>query len=149
QIEKAGPYAWRLTQLKEDAGPDATWPTLVPDLATARFVLAWIALHQASPPKPEEALSHLRRIPDLEARAHAGAAQAPAPRWRAGALEARALTLLADQARQAASTRDRAKDARDALEMLRSKMSLWLARVHAEKEEPVSSLPVALPPTVH
>jgi hypothetical protein len=149
QLEKAGPYASRLCHLKTEADVDANWATLLSDLAMARFVLAWMAMHHYSPPKPTEALGHLRRLDELEARIRGGAAKVPPPRWRAVALEARALALQADQARNAAATRDQAKEARAALEALRGKLSDWLARMHAEKEEPLPAVPVTLPPTVH
>jgi predicted Zn-dependent protease len=107
-----------------------------------------MALHQAQPPRPEEALAFLRQADAL-------AADTPerlSPRWRTVALEARALALLADQYKQLDADGRSSKsgpDLRDALERLQTKVPVWLERARTEAQQPLPNVPVTLPPTVH
>jgi predicted Zn-dependent protease len=142
----AAPFASRLVRLGRGENSDGDWPNYATDQATARFVLAWVAMNQTQPPRPEEALDHLRKA---EAVAPEGA---PAPRWRAVALEARALALMTDQYRQIDADGRAGKsgpDLRDAQERLQTRLTRWLERARAEAAEPVPAEPVTLPPTVH
>jgi tetratricopeptide (TPR) repeat protein len=147
----AAPFAARLVRLGRGENSDGDWPTYAADQITARFVLAWMALHQAQPPRPEEALELLRQAEGLTAEAPSGERPA-APRWRAVALEGRALALLADQYRQLDADGRSGKtgsDLRDAQERLQTRLAGWLERARAEAAEPLPAEPVTLPTTVH
>lgn len=156
KIARAEPYAARLIQIAAGENSDGDWPNYASQQAAARFVLAWSALHVNAVPQPQAALAHLKAAAELEARGAEGRpaaeAQQPLPRWRSVALEAQALALLADppkQAGTAAASREARQERDEALEQLRTRMPLWLARARAEKDQPLPPEgTVPMPPTV-
>jgi uncharacterized protein HemY len=152
RIVAAAPFAKRLVNLGRGENSDGDWPNYAADQTTARFVLAWMALNQAQPPRPEEALELLRQADVLTAEATPSGERPPAPRWRAVALEARALALLADQYKQLDTDGRSARtgpELREAQERLQTRLAGWLERAKAEAAEPLPGTPVTLPITVH
>lgn len=153
KIPQAAVFAPRILALQPGDNSDGEWPTYAADQSAARFVMAWMAIHQDKPPQPDAALEHIRRSMEFEAKALSGPGKsAPPPRWRSVALEAQALTLLIEQHRKTASAGRREpgqSQMKVYLDQLRTRLPAWQARVRAELDEPVPTLPVALPSHVH
>jgi tetratricopeptide (TPR) repeat protein len=108
----------------------------------ARFVLAWVALHDMVP-DPEECLGHLRASDELrqmkweEARAKDPEAKPQLPRWRVVALEVQALTEKLKHLRKtrpaAPGARDKEQD--DLAQQLRNRVGDGLQRLQQEKDD--------------
>jgi tetratricopeptide (TPR) repeat protein len=107
----------------------------------ARFVLAWLAMHDTVP-DPEECLGHLRACDELmqkkweEAKAKDPEAKQPVPRWRVVALEVQALTERLKHLRKirppAPGVRDKEHD--DLAQLLRGRVLDGLQRLQREKD---------------
>jgi tetratricopeptide (TPR) repeat protein len=118
----------------------------VPDPANlllgARFLLAWVALHDTVP-DPEDCLGHLRACDELlqmkweEARAKDPEAKPPLPRWRVVALEVQAMTEKLKHLRKTRpappGTRDKEQD--DLAQQLRNRVHEGLVRLQREKDD--------------
>ena len=153
QIASAEPYAKNLVKLGPGDNSDGDWPSYGRDQSSARFVLAWTAMHTGAVPRSQEALDHLRVAAEMDKREAPNQAQrgvaASGPRWRVIALEALALALQAEPTKQISPARPRVRtpEAQAAFERLRDQMPGWLERVKAESALPAGD---ALPsqPTV-
>jgi hypothetical protein len=108
----------------------------------ARFVLAWVALHDTVP-DPEDCLGHLRACEELmqmkgeEARAKDPGAKPSVPRWRVVALEVQAMTGKLKHLRKTRpalpGTRDKEQD--DLAQQLRNRVNEGLQRLQGEKDD--------------
>lgn len=151
QIIRAAPYAAKLVHTEYGQNSDGEWASYDSDQATAQFVLAWLAVNHLKPPRPEEALDHLRRAHEHEAKAVGAGQPLAKTRWRAVAVEAQALALQAEQTRQllANGRREQAQELANVLDRLRAKLPGWLDRARAEKDESLPTTSAEMPNYVH